>query len=237
MQKLGASMYHPLADAPDFCKLIAFDSQRGESKLEQIAKVIAEENYDRKVDKFQQKCDKMKHKLMNARKAAKPSAPTTAAGGIAGLTSVTSISDIINKAEQMKQEECTDSRVAKAQGKLDSYLEKNKTLHESTKYTTAGKSVGGLISWGAGMEGNERNINEDIEAEREATEKFADTSMKALTEFLGELLELATKVGVMAIMDGNKTSVANAKHDVRLDFLTSKQLMNAQSREMFYITK
>jgi len=237
MQKLGASLFFPFADAPDFCKVLGFSSQQGATQLEQIANFISQEGYEEKVDKFTKKCDKMKHKLMEAKKAAKPSATTTAAGGLAGLTSVTSIGDIVAQAEKMKQEECSDAKVSKAQCKLDKYIEKNKTLHESTKYTTAGKAVGGLIGWGAGMEGNEKNINEEIAAEKKSAAAFSEAATGSLKAFLDELLKVAGKVGIMAVMDGNKTSTTHTMHNLTLDQLTSSRLMNAQNREMFYITK
>jgi hypothetical protein len=61
--------------------------------------------------------------------------------------------------------------------------------------------------------------------------------MDKLKEFFEELLKVTTKVGVMAILDGNKTSTTNSTHNLKFDQLTSQRLMNAQNREMFYVTK
>jgi len=234
VDKFAGNIFSPLGSAPDFCKLVGFSSLQDTSKLEQIAGVITQEGYDRKIDKFNQKCDKMQHKLMSAQKAAKTSATV---GQHGGLTNAVSLAELINKAEELKQQQESDTRVAKAKNKLDNYLERNKTLHESSKYTTATKSAGGLISWGAGTESSDKNIFEEIETSKKSTATFVDTSMDKLKEFLTDLLKLASKVGIMAIMDGNKTSTVNSTHNVKFDQLTSSRLMNAQNREIFYITK
>jgi cytochrome b involved in lipid metabolism len=236
VSKLGSNMFLPLDNAPDFCKLVGFSSQQSASKLEQIASFISQEGYDKKADKFQKQCDKMKHKLICAKKAAKPSAPTTAAGGMAGFTSVTSIGDIVAQAEKMKEAECTNSKVAKAQNKLDCYIEKNKTLHESAQYTTAGKAAGGLISF-EGSTSSGKNIHDEIEAEKKAAAAFVDASMKNLTNFLEEVFKHATQISMMVITDGNKTGTTNVVRNVKLDQLTAEKLTNAQNREMFNITK
>jgi hypothetical protein len=83
------------------------------------------------------KCDKMHQKLICAKKAARKEAHV----GAGGFATATSVSDLVSKAEQLHESEQTSSKVAKAQNKLDSYREKNKMLHESSKYTTKAPAV------------------------------------------------------------------------------------------------
>jgi len=232
-EKFGVNVFVPLASAPDFCKLIGYVSQQNSSKLEEIAGVITQEGYDRKLDKFNQKYDKMQQKLMSARKTSNASVGT----GFSGLTAIANLSDIVNQAQQFEEQQNMDAKVAKAKSKLDSYVERNKTLHESTKYTAAGKSVGGLVSWGAGTESNEKNIFDELAAEKKTSATFIDTSMEKFKKLLEDLLKLAPRVGVMAIVDGNRTSTINTTHIVKLESLTATKLANAQNREMFFITK
>ena len=61
--------------------------------------------------------------------------------------------------------------------------------------------------------------------------------MEKFKKLLGELLKLVPKVGVMTIEDGNKTPTINTRRNVQLQDLAPIQLMKAQNREMFYITK
>ena len=232
-EKFGSNVFIQLATAPDFCKLIGFTSQQNSSKLEQIAGVITQEGYDRKLDKFNQKCDKMQQKLMSARKTSNANVGT----GFSGLTAVANLGEIVNQAEQFGQQQNMDPKVAKAKSKLDSYIEKNKTLQESTKYTSAGKSAGGLVSWGAGTESSEKNIFDELAAEKKTAANFVDVSMDKLKKLFEELLKVAPKVGVMSIMDGNRTSTINSTHNVKLEQLTATRLANAQNREMFFIMK
>jgi len=230
-EKFGANVFLPLSTAPDFCKLVGFSAQQNTSTLEQIAGVISQEGYDRKVDKFNKKTEQLKQKLVDARKT------SNVQTGVSGCTGITNIGDLINQTENIQKQKNSDPKVAKAKNKLDSFLAKNKQLIETSKYTTTGKVGGGHVSFGAGTTSNEKNIFQEIEAEKKKIETFANASMEKFKKLLGELLKLVPKVGVMTIEDGNKTPTINTRRNVQLQDLAPIQLMKAQNREMFYITK
>jgi len=231
--KFAGNVFVSASSAPDFCKLVGFSSTKDTSGLEQIANVISDANYGKKAIKFEKQCNKMHDKLMHAKK----SVTSTSHVGLGGLTSANSVNEILNKAEQQQKEIEENARVQKAQSKLDKYLDKNKSLHEAKQYTTAGKSAGGLISWGAGTESSEKNIFETIEDAKKPSKEFIDSAMARLKEFLGELLGVVSRVGIMPISDGNKSPNVRDKKSIKLNELTPADLMSAKNREIIYITR
>lgn len=232
-EKLPGGIFLPADKAPDFVKVVAFSTTEKDFDLEKMENMMTQDNYEDKVEKYIKKEDKLHQKLIKTKKAAKEEARVTAGG----FASAKTVSSLVGKSNTLRQEEEADKNIEKAKGKLDDFHEKNKLLQESTKYTATGKSMGGLLQFGAGTDKGEKNIYNELDTVADRKQKFVDGALDQLKDFLTELLEVAGRVGVMYIDDGSKTARANSNHNVKLEKLTAKQLMNAQNREMFVISK
>jgi len=216
---------------PDFCKLIGYASIHDTAKLEQIARVITDERYEKKAEKFEQKSDKMHKKVMDAKRATRQD--TTIAMG--GLTTAISIGQLVENVE--KQDAAPDDpKVIKAQARLDKYMTKNQTLAEAKQFSQLNQGVGCLISIGVGDTAT-RGILQSIEESKAPNKEFTEPALKVFKEFLAELLQVADRVSVMHITDGNKTPTIHLRNHVGLGSLQAKQLIEAKNRESIIISK
>jgi len=216
---------------PDFCKLIGYASLQDTEKLERIATVITDEGYEKKMDEFENKRDKLHQKVVSAKRSTKQGA----AIGLGGLQSATSIADLI---ENAKEPTPTSEKVIKAQAKMDKYVAKNQLLSEASEYTHLKQGVGAYISIGT-EENNaeEKDIFKNIEKSKQPDEDFAYYAFKDLKAFLDDLLKHADRISIMHITDGDQTPTIHTRTPIGLGSLQVKHLVDAKNRESLIISK
>jgi len=233
VDKSASNVYVQTNSAPDFFRLIGFSYQNQDTaELERMADLISQADYDKKIDKFNTKCNKMQQKIISAKKAAR--AETTV--GLGGFVSGNTINELLNKTEQQDNQQQTDPKVAKAQCKLDKFIDKNHMLAESKQYVPQKQGIADIYSIGASAP-REKNIFETIEEAKKPKTEFLESAMAEQKDFLEKLFKLVSKVSIMHIIDGNKSALANVTTYTKLDKLTATQLANAKNRELISITK
>jgi len=244
-EQQGGKYFMDAKTSPDFCKVVGLDrndSIVGRTRLEEIAGVMSSEDYEEQLDKFDMKYDKMRSKVLKAKKKVSSSTPLGTAGlsglGMMSVGASSTAFDAVDKADSKGKQLKEDAKVAKAQRKLDEYIDKNKMLHESKQYQTTNQPFGGLVTFGAGSAPGS-DIYAAIKAEKQGIEsqnvQNYDAAMTRFREFIGELLNHSKEVGFMYIEDGEKSSEYRHKRRVQLNDLTAGLLVKIRNREMFVI--
>lgn len=229
VSRTGGDIFISSDSMPDCFKLIGFASLQNTAKLEQIAGIIADVDYEKKADKFQRKCNKMHQKVVIAKRATQQDEQISAGA----FSSVSSISELIGKVEQQETAQAAP-KVAKAQEKLDKHIAKNQLLSEAKRYATTSKSSPPIThDWvNAG-----KDIQTSIREAKRPKAEVIDSALKALKEFLDELLNVTAKVSIMHITDGSKAPTANLRTEVKINDLLADQLIETKNREMIIISK
>jgi len=228
IDKRANNFFLSVDTAPDFCKLIGFSLSQGAHAPEEVTNLMRLPGFEKDVKDFNLRHDKLHDKLVSAKKAAKSSYDN-----VGGLKNIGNVADLITIAEQQGKQEQANTKVIKAKGKLDNYLEKNKTMSEAAIHI--GKTESGVV-WNTGDEDG-TSVFDTISAINAPPTGELEIALETLKRFIDELLAVSSKVSVMLITDGNKTPTSTIKRNVKLQGLTAAQLMNAKNREAIVITK
>jgi len=225
-ERTETMLYLYIDGEKDFCKHIGLKNQ-DTSGLQAIAETMSQADYQKKMMKFNKKCDKMRQKLNNAKKAA---------GGF-NVSSV-NVAEMMDNLAKHNEQVQANPKVAKLQDKLDKYIESNKALCESKRYTgtTSGANAIGLSVYDAAKNTTE-NIHQAIETIKNPKTEHVNQAMLRFKGFIEELLGIAKAVGVMPITDGGKNPKSGERRKIKLNKITAEHLMNAKNREIFIITK
>ena len=227
----GKDAYINCTLAPDYCQLIGL-SNRDTKELEKIAKLLSNPSGGKKIDAYNKKKIELQRKLNET----KNSVSSNRAFNVSGM-SVSNIDDLVNSIDKHIGGIQDDTKVKKAQQKLDKFENKKQTINNAQHYSVVSSAnIGsGLISFGAGMQSQTNNIFELIDKVKKGDSDFVDSAYESFYNMVRELSGYATEIGVMPILDGVKKPDANNKKTVKLSELTAAELTNAKNRELYII--
>jgi len=215
----------------DKARAIDIIAEREAEKLQAIAQVMSKENYERKVDKFNNKRVAIQRKLNTAKDDAMGHA------GFGTMSTVTA-SAMLDKFSDSKEQIQGDSKISKQQAKLEKYLEKNKVLNESQTYSKQQFAMGmgqTLVDFGVS---SQKSVKDSISGaiESSKTQSSVEKAFIKFTEVIKELLTITKEVGVMIADDDKHVEVKNVKK-VKLDALKPEDLLFAKAGEVYYISQ